>query len=114
MVFPCLKVCDIETTIHWYVDFLGFTCTFKSSIKQPEHAIIECGDLKIFIETDPTGKSYAKNLMVVETDDIEASYNALSEKGVIFTDSISKGAFGSKEFNIKDYEDKRSNYGKST
>jgi catechol 2,3-dioxygenase-like lactoylglutathione lyase family enzyme len=114
MVYPCIKVCDIETTIHWYVDFLGFTCTFKSSIKHPEYAIIECGVQKIFIETDPKGEFYAKNSVVVETDDIESTYSALSEKGVIFRDSISKGVFGSDEFNIKDYEDNRITYRQST
>jgi uncharacterized glyoxalase superfamily protein PhnB len=114
VVYPCLKVCDIETTIHWYVDFLGFICTFKSSIKQPKHAIIECGDLKIFIEADPKGESYAKNSIVIETDDIKASYSALSDKGVIFIDSISKGVFGSNEFNIKDYEDNRVTYRQCT
>jgi len=114
VVYPCLNVCDIETTIHWYADFLGFTCTFKSSIKNPKYAIIECGELKIFIEADPEGESYAKNSIVVETDDIGTSYSALSDKGVIFIGSISKGIFGSDEFHIKDYEDNRITYRQST
>ena len=47
--FPCIKVNDIETSISWYVDFLGFNCTYKNSIKNPDCALIEKDELKIYL-----------------------------------------------------------------
>jgi len=29
--YPCIRVNNIETTIAWYVDFLGYQCTYKSA-----------------------------------------------------------------------------------
>jgi hypothetical protein len=44
--YPCIWLCDIETSIDWYADFLGFSCAYKSSIKKPEFALIENENLK--------------------------------------------------------------------
>ncbi len=105
--YPCIKVCDIETTIQWYVDFLGFQCTYKSSIKQPDYALLEKGNLKIYIAKSENPEAYASNIFIVETPDVKAEYKALGESGVIIIQPIGKGVFSKKEFVIKDYEDNK-------
>lgn len=106
-VLPCLKVADIETTISWYKDFLGFECSFKSSIKNPKWATLEKGELKIYLFKDESGKSYASNILIFEVDDIKNEYNAVKNGGAIIVQSIEKGPMGSGEFIIKDYEDNK-------
>jgi len=103
--YPCIKVCDIETTIQWYVDFLGYQCTYKSSIKNPDYALLEKDDLKIYVAKSNNRESYASNIIVIEVADLKQEFIALEESGAIFTQAIDKGVFSDKEFVIKDYED---------
>ena len=72
--YPCIKVCDIETTIQWYVDFLGFQCTFKSTIKQPNYALLEKGNLKIYLAKSNNREAYASNILIIETSDIKEEF----------------------------------------
>ena len=112
--YPCIKVCDIETTIQWYVDFLGYQCTYKSTIKNPDYALIEKSDSKIYIAKSDNRESYASNILVIETSDIKAEFKALSESEVIMIQPIDKGVFSDKEFAIKDYEDNKIVYVQKT
>ena len=112
--FPCIKVCDIETTIQWYVDFLGFQCTYKSSIKNPDYALLEKDDLKIYIAKSNNREAYASNIIIIETSDIKAEYKVLNESGAIIVQPIDKGVFSDKEFVIKDYEDNKIVYVQKT
>ncbi|MCP4266534.1 MAG: hypothetical protein GY777_13335 [Candidatus Brocadiaceae bacterium] len=36
----------METSINWYEHFLGFTCSYKSSIKNPERAVMENKEIR--------------------------------------------------------------------
>ena len=105
--YPCIKVCDIETTISWYVDFLGYQCVHKSALKNPDSAIIEKEQQKIYILKDEQGESYASNRVIIETADIEAEYASLEEGGAIIVQPVQEGIFGGLEFVIKDYEDNK-------
>lgn len=105
--YPCIKVCDIETTIHWYVEFLGFQCTYKSSIKHPEFALLEKGTLRIYVVKSDNREVYASNIIVIETSDLKSEFNSLEKSGVIIVHAIDKGIFAKKEFVIKDYEDNK-------
>jgi len=100
-----LRVCDIETSIEWYEDFLGFLCVHKSSIKNPDYAVLEKDHARIYLVSDRELKSYASNIVIFETDELEAEYTKLESAGVVFRSGIEKGQFGGKEFSIKDYED---------
>jgi len=104
---PIIKVCDIETSISWYEDFLGFKCTYKSSIKEPDFAVLENEYGELFIAQDHERESYASNLYLVETDDLEKAYQFVQDKGCIIKQAIEEGFFGSKQFMIKDYEDNK-------
>lgn len=105
--YPCINVCDIETSIQWYVDFLGFQCTYKSSIKQPDCALIEKDELKIYMLKSEKRESYASNTVIVESNDLKADYSALENSGAIIVQSIGKGVFSDLQFVIKDYEDNK-------
>lgn len=106
-MYPCLKINDIETTIHWYIDFLGFQCVYKSSLKHPDRAILEKGDQKLFLITDENQKSYASSIIVTEVFDIKSEFDSLESRGLIIVQPVQKGIFGELEFVIKDYEDNK-------
>ncbi len=112
--YPCIKICDIETTIQWYVDFLGFQCTFKSTIKQPGYALLEKGNLKIYLAKSNNREAYASNIIIIETSDIKEEFKKLQESGAIIMQDIDKGVFSDKEFIIKDYEDNKIVYVQKT
>ena len=108
--YPSLKIIDIETTIHWYADFLGFQCSYKSTIKDPEYAVIENGNQKLYLIKTDSREAYASNIIIVETPSLKEEYEKLESAGVIIVSPISKGAFSEKEFIIKDYEDNKLMY----
>lgn len=104
---PIIKVCDIETSISWYENFLDFKCTYKSSIKDPDFAVIENEDGELFLAQDHERKSYASNLFLIEVDDIDKAYEYVQSKGCIIKQPIEDGFYGNKQFIIKDYEDNK-------
>ena len=107
MIYPCIQVCDIESTISWYEHFLDFRCSYKSSIRQPDFAVLENGGLKIYVKEDPEKSSYASNIVVIETTDLEEKYKEIEKKGLIIIQPIFSGVFGNREFVAKDYEDNK-------
>lgn len=107
MISSCIQVCDIETTIMWYQDFLGFQCSYKSSIKNPDYAILEKSGSRLYLRKSSDRKAYASNVVVIESKDLEKEFNVASDKGVIIIQEIGKGLFGTKEFIVKDYEDNK-------
>ena len=112
--FPCIKVNDIETTISWYSDFLGYQCTYKSAIKNPDSAVIEKHDQKIYILKSQSREAYASNVIVIEVLDLKAEHKALEEGGAIMFQDIGEGMFSDREFIIKDYEDNKIIYKEKT
>jgi uncharacterized glyoxalase superfamily protein PhnB len=111
--FPCIWLCDIETSIDWYADFLGFNCTYKSAIKKPEFAVIEKENLKIYIIQSDNLDRYASNTIVLETDNIEEAFSDAERSGAIIIQPVEIGVFGGKEFILKDYEDNKIIYHQS-
>lgn len=112
--FPCIKVNDIETSIHWYVDFLSFQCTYKSAIKNPDSALLEKDEQKIYLLKSESREAYASNVVIIESDDIQSEYESLENCGAIIVQTIGKGLFSDSEFIIKDYEDNKIIYKKKT
>ncbi len=105
--FPCIWLCDIETSIEWYADFLGFSCSYKSSLKNPEFAIVEKKGLKIYLILSDNPDKYASNTIVIETDEIEKAFKEVDKAGCIILQPVEEGLFGGKEFIFKDYEDNK-------
>jgi uncharacterized glyoxalase superfamily protein PhnB len=98
----------------WYVDFLAFQCTYKSSIKNPDYALLENCGTKIYLAKSNNRESYASNMVVIEVSDIKKEFKALEDSGAIFIQTIEKGVFSDKEFVIKDYEDNKLVYVQKT
>jgi len=105
--YSCFQVNDIETTISWYVDFLNYQCTYKSSIKHPDFALLEKNNLKLYLMKNESHEAYASNVLIVEVPDLEKEYEILGECGVIFYQHPGEGFFCDNEFIIKDYEDNK-------
>ncbi len=112
--YPCIKVIDIETSIEWYIDFLGFQCTYKSSIKNPISALIEKDEQKIYLIKSENREVYASNVILIEVPDIKAEYKTLDNGKILFAQHIEKGLFSDTEFIIKDYEDNKIIYKQKT
>lgn len=112
--YPCIQVNDIETSISWYSDFLGYQCTYKNAIKYPEYALIENKEQKIYLVKNESREAYASNIMLVEVSDIESEYHTLVDRGVIFYQEPGEGFFSKNEFIIKDYEDNKLIYKQKT
>jgi len=105
--YPCIKVYDMETTLDWYDHFLGFHCTYKSALENPDNALIEKDKQKIYFIKDEADDAYAPQVIIIEVPDLKAEYCALDKAGVIFVQVIKKGVFSGKEFVIKDYEENK-------
>lgn len=112
--YPCIQVNDIDTSILWYIDFLGYQCTYKSSIKNPEYALLENNEQKIYLAKNDNREAYASNIFIVEVPDIEKEYQSLVNKGLIFYQEPCEGFYSKNEFIIKDYEDNKLIYKQKT
>jgi len=112
--YPCIQVNDIETTISWYIDFLEFQCTYKSSIKHPDFAALEKENQKIYIIKNESREAYASNVIVIEVENIKEEFKALEKTNVLIVQEITKGLFSENEFVIKDYEDNKLIYKQKT
>ena len=103
MIFPEIQAYNVEDSVDWYEHFLDFKCTFKSSIKNPNSAIIEKSNIKIFIK-QTTSEIISKTTVIIQTNDIDSAYSYAQDKGVIITSPVSKGSYGNKQFSVKDYD----------
>ena len=112
--YPCFQVNDIETSISWYIDFLGYQCTYKSSIKKPDYALLENKNQKLYLMKNESREAYATNVLIVEVTDVEKEYQTLLDSNVIFYQEPGEGFFSKNEFIIKDYEDNKLIYKKKT
>ena len=104
---PYLLVCDIETMISWYEDFLSFECVYRDKIKKTNFATLERKGDRIYLARDPEMDSYASNVFIIEVTDIEASLSEVEAKGCIVITDIEDGFWGKSQFAIKDYEDNK-------
>jgi len=105
--YPCIKICDIETSIKWYEDFLGFQCTYKSSISNPDSALLERETQKLYLLNSDNRDDYASNIVIIEVSDINAEFQSMESANTLIVQSIGPGLFSEKEFVIKDYEDNK-------
>jgi catechol 2,3-dioxygenase-like lactoylglutathione lyase family enzyme len=95
-------VADVETSIQFYTDLLGFVVQDRWG---PAFAIVAKGDLSLWLsgpETSaarpmPDGRQPEPggwNRIVVEVDDIEATVATMREKGIRFRNDIISGPGG--------------------
>jgi uncharacterized glyoxalase superfamily protein PhnB len=113
--YPGFYVVDINTSIAWYKDFLGYECTFKVRDEDiTPYAIVSKGDISIHLAHDPTGTHIGAGFCYIETDDVVSIYDELNGAGVIFVREIEDSAYGMRDFVIKDYEGNKISFGEKT
>ena len=109
---PGLNITDMNITIEWYQDFLGFECTFRAPNKvAPPYAIMTKNDISIHLSLDSTGSLSGTGFCYIETDNIDALYKQLDDAGVIFIREIEDSSYGMRDFVVKDYEGNKIRFG---
>ncbi|MBI2331262.1 MAG: VOC family protein [Chloroflexi bacterium] len=93
---------NIEVSIEFYVDILGFSLVEKMG---PAFALVEKNDLQLWLSGPQTSAARPMpngnvpqpggwNRLVIQVDDIEALVSSMKEKGVRFRNEIISGPGG--------------------
>ncbi len=110
---PGLNIVDMNTSIQWYQDFLGYECTFRvpTSEAMSPYAIVSKNNICIHLLLDTEGSLAGTGFCYIETDDVTGLYEELLNNGVIFVRDIEDSSYGMKDFVIKDYEGNKISFG---
>ncbi|MEE8059588.1 MAG: VOC family protein [Pseudomonadales bacterium] len=109
---PGLNITDMNTTIEWYQDFLGFKCTFKVPNEAiPPYAIVSKNEVSIHLSLDLTDSLSGTGFCYIETENIDILYKQLVDAGVIFIREIEDSSYGMRDFVVKDYEGNKISFG---
>lgn len=97
---------DIEAARHWYGEVLGLTHLYSFG----NLAFYQCGELRLFLSQEPV-ESQGASVLYFRVRDIHAAREALTARGVVFTDAphmIHRHADGMEEWMnfFKDNEDR--------
>ena len=77
-----ISVSDFQRALAFYRDTLGLTLLFE--VPEQSMAFFKVGDIRLYLGV-PSSPEYAANsFLYYKTDDIQESYQHLSEKGVGF------------------------------
>ena len=105
-IAPQLRTTDMESSIRFYAEKLGFTVEFRY---EDFYAGIRAGDqvfhLKLVDEKDPSIDFVDKGQhfhLYFRTDDASAKADALKGNGVHLVRDVQETAWGTREFVIKD------------
>jgi catechol 2,3-dioxygenase-like lactoylglutathione lyase family enzyme len=75
------QVSDLEASVAWYRDVLGFTHLYTFGTL----AFFDCHGIRLFLSAgDKEVGEPGDSILYFRTDDIQASFRALSERGVKF------------------------------
>jgi len=111
---PGFNIADMNTTIEWYQDFLGYKCTFKvPNERVPPYAIVSNGDVSIHLSRDQTGSLAGTGFCYIEVKNVDELYSKLSKAGLIFVRDIEDSSYGMRDFVIKDYEGNQISFGEN-
>lgn len=103
-VSPCLRVRDIQKTLHFYEQTLGFETLQEhnnfASVKRDDITIEFRRSIKSYIGGEA---EFNQNRDIeIEVEEIEALYNQLARKTVRIINDISENRLGYKNFQIED------------
>ena len=97
-----LGVRNIEESIDFYQEILGFTCTFKWQ-EPPTYAVVKRGDTSIHLafRTDPVISS--SPILYIFCNDINSYYQEILKKGAKILEPLSSAQdYGMNEFALQD------------
>jgi predicted enzyme related to lactoylglutathione lyase len=107
-VSPVLLVRDLETSLAFYGDLLGFECTRYG--EPPDFAVVVRDEAILLLSQAPPGAELVPNWHVVEkmwnvyvrVDDADAIYAEVQDRGCPIDYSISNKPHGFREFGVTD------------
>lgn len=105
-IIPQLRTTDIQASVHFYTEKLGFTLEF---IYQDFYAGVSAGKqlihLKLVDERDPSIDYVEEGghlHLYIEVDGVAAFAEELKERGLLLVSEVQETAWGTREFVIHD------------
>lgn len=111
-VGPVIPVPDIEATVNYYCNRLGFTRDFVMG-DPPDHGSVTRGRVGIQFTLSPasfTAISYP-GWFYLFTENIDALANEYEEQGLVFSQPLSTREHGMREFEVMDLNGFRLRFG---
>jgi catechol 2,3-dioxygenase-like lactoylglutathione lyase family enzyme len=111
---------NIDESIKWYSEKLGFTVVFRYNKHDMKIAILKLGEVRIelfcFNKNTKALPDYRKDLMndlhvigtkhlCIEVDNLDQAIKTFKTRGIIFTREIDAAAFGGRYIFFKDCND---------
>jgi uncharacterized glyoxalase superfamily protein PhnB len=108
-VVPLLQVNDVNETIAYYVEALGFVLGHVwPDVGAPRYATVSRGDITFALTTDlgTSGGSFIAEkgngvVLYLIVDDVEAAYEELASRGAIIVQALVEFA-GRRQFSVGD------------
>jgi catechol 2,3-dioxygenase-like lactoylglutathione lyase family enzyme len=101
-----LRTNDLERTIRFYTEYLGFDVDFRN---EDFYAGVRAGNSVVHLKLDDSDDpsiDYVKQRghfhLYLETLDAAAAANAIEKKGIELVDKVHETAWGTKEFVVED------------
>jgi len=100
-IIPTLWVTDINATINFYCDLLGFCCIERHE----ENAVLELADMRLRISLpfpqEPFDHPHFTGSLYFEPENVDALWSAVKDKTQVIQ-QLSDYANGQREFSIRD------------
>ena len=74
------QVSDLDAAVTWYRDVLGLKHLFTF----PPLAFFDCNGVRLFLSADPKESTGGDSVLYFRTENIEAMFTQLKERGVTF------------------------------
>jgi uncharacterized glyoxalase superfamily protein PhnB len=109
MIMPTVAVKDIEASIAFYVNKLGFThgVTMPGPDGKPNFAIVDLGEavhigLQLDTATEHRGNGVVFMVYVADSTDIDAYYAQVQKNGAVIEEPIKTEYWGDRVFSLRD------------
>ncbi len=112
MIMPMLSVKDVDASVQFYTEKLGFKTSVLMKGASGEHvfAIVQLGQAHLGLGAileehnipEPRGAGVSFMVYVPEDTDIDAHYEAVKAKGVPIAEAIKTEYWGDRVYSVKD------------
>lgn len=108
MIMPILSVKDVNTSVQFYTEKLGFKTSvlMEGASGEPVFAIVQLGQAHLGLGLDdvpePRGAGVAFMVYVPDDTDIDTHYESVKAKGVPIVEEIKTEYWGDRVYSIKD------------